>query len=81
LIPASRWRAFLILHGLLTLSDERSPTDLDVETGELSRPGADELRTLRSEELLQGANEVLIAHGSQVYRLRLTRTGKLILQK
>jgi hemin uptake protein HemP len=38
-------------------------------------------RTLRSEDLLRGQIEVLITHGSDVYRLRLTRSGKLILQK
>jgi hemin uptake protein HemP len=43
-------------------------------------PGCD-LRTLRSDELLQGQVEVLIAHGNDTYRLRLTRSGKLILQK
>ncbi len=40
-----------------------------------------DLRTLRSDELLQGQVEVLIAHGNDTYRLRLTRSGKLILQK
>ena len=38
-------------------------------------------RTVRSEDLLQGQVEVLIEHGADVYRLRLTRSGKLILQK
>lgn len=36
---------------------------------------------IRSEELLQGGREVLIAHGQELYRLRLTRSGKLILGK
>ena len=40
-----------------------------------------ELRTVRSEDLLQGQVELLIAHGEETYRLRLTRSGKLILQK
>jgi hemin uptake protein HemP len=35
----------------------------------------------RSEELLAGREEALIAHGDQVYRLRRTGTGKLILTK
>ena len=43
--------------------------------------GHDRRRLLRSEELLQGQVEVLIEHGAEVYRLRLTRSGKLILQK
>ena len=36
---------------------------------------------LRSEDLLRGRREVIIEHGSEIYRLRLTRNGKLILQK
>ncbi|MFZ5550126.1 MAG: hemin uptake protein HemP [Pseudomonadota bacterium] len=35
----------------------------------------------RSEELLAGTDEALISHGDQVYRLRRTGTGKLILTK
>ena len=35
----------------------------------------------RSEELLHGQKEVLIHHGEETYRLRLTRAGKLILYK
>jgi hemin uptake protein HemP len=42
---------------------------------------ANQPRTLKSHELLQGAKEVLIAHGEETYRLRLTRNGKLILHK
>jgi hemin uptake protein HemP len=35
----------------------------------------------RSEELLGNKTEVLILHGTEVYRLRRTRQGKLILYK
>lgn len=35
----------------------------------------------KSEELLCGLKEVSILHGSEIYRLRVTRNGKLILQK
>ncbi|WP_374569283.1 hemin uptake protein HemP [Ideonella sp.] len=35
----------------------------------------------RSDELLGSADEALISHGDQVYRLRRTTTGKLILTK
>lgn len=35
----------------------------------------------RSEDLLAGTDEALITHGGQVYRLRRTGTGKLILTK
>lgn len=36
---------------------------------------------LDSECLLQGQREVLIRHGAECYRLRHTRSGKLILTK
>lgn len=38
-------------------------------------------RVMRSQELLQGRSEIWIEHGGQIYRLRQTRSGKLILQK
>lgn len=34
-----------------------------------------------STEILQGRNEICIAHGGCVYTLRVTRQGKLILTK
>ena len=39
------------------------------------------VRTILSAELLQGAREVYIDHEGEIYRLRLTRNQKLILQK
>jgi hemin uptake protein HemP len=39
------------------------------------------LRTISSAELLHGAREVLIRHEEKLYRLRVTRNGKLILIK
>lgn len=41
----------------------------------------DRVRIWQSEQLLEGASEALIQHGPEVYRLRLTRNGKLILHK
>lgn len=38
-------------------------------------------RIVTSEALLQGGREVIIRHGGDDYRLRLTRVGKLILNK
>ena len=38
-------------------------------------------REISSEQLLGEHREILIRHGEDVYRLRLTRNGKLILQK
>jgi hemin uptake protein HemP len=39
------------------------------------------LREIDSSSLLQGEKEILIHHGGEIYRLRLTKNGKLILQK
>jgi hemin uptake protein HemP len=38
-------------------------------------------RIWTSEELFAGKREILISHGSEIYRLRHTRYGRLILQK
>lgn len=38
-------------------------------------------KVIQSEDLLQGARELVIKHGDEVYRLRLTNQGKLILTK
>ncbi|GDY08974.1 hypothetical protein LBMAG52_24600 [Planctomycetia bacterium] len=39
------------------------------------------VREVASSELMRGENELLIRHGDELYRLKLTRNGKLILQK
>ena len=44
-------------------------------------PPAAARESWRSEELLGNKTEVLILHGTEVYRLRRTRQGKLILYK
>lgn len=44
-------------------------------------PQAGGPRTMTSSELLCGGRELRISHGDEVYRLLLTRTGKLLLQK
>lgn len=41
----------------------------------------DPLRTVSSEALFDGTNEIAIAHAGSLYRLRITRQGKLILNK
>jgi len=43
--------------------------------------GAGEKRTIPSEEILRGDREVWIRHADAIYRLCVTRNGKLILQK
>lgn len=44
-------------------------------------PVPHEPRVYESTELLEGAREILIRHAGELYRLRLTRNDKLILQK
>jgi hemin uptake protein HemP len=53
--------------------DSSGPRELAPETGNVA--------LVRSEELLKGEREILIAHCQDVYRLRVTRNGKLILTK
>jgi hemin uptake protein HemP len=50
-------------------------------TGITVRPETGAPVVVRSEELLAGQREILIIHDQEVYRLRLTRNGKLILTK
>ena len=50
--------------------------------GQISQSSAKRtVREVASSELLLGENELLIRHGDELYRLKLTRNGKLILQK
>jgi hemin uptake protein HemP len=36
---------------------------------------------VRSDDLFRGTHEIVIVHGDDEYRLRITRAGKLILTK
>lgn len=65
-------------------TDQPHPTD----TGDVPHQAAPRAPTVgvvppqwSSEQLLAGAEEATITHGDQVYRLRRTLTGKLILTK
>ena len=58
-------------------SDQTPP----VLTGSNDAVSPRETRVVRSEDLLAGRSEIFIEHGEEKYRLRLTRAGKLILQK
>jgi hemin uptake protein HemP len=66
----------MLLNQLMT--DDETPAD---ESFSAEEP--DERRPLivKSEELLQGRRELWIEHGEELYRLRLTRAGKLYLTK
>jgi len=43
--------------------------------------GSADTGRLHSRELFQGRQEICIEHANQLYRLRITRQGKLILTK
>ncbi|MGR9415255.1 hemin uptake protein HemP [Rhizobium leguminosarum] len=46
----------------------------------LSEPAAQH-RIVESADLFRGTNEIMIRHDGLVYRLKITRQGKLILNK
>lgn len=55
--------------------------DETVEPRGTGEAGAGDSRTVTSAELFGAAREVLIRHDGDTYRLRITRAGKLILNK
>ena len=48
---------------------------------ETKQDGVPHLETITSASILKDAQEVLIDHNGELYRLRITLKGKLILQK
>jgi len=62
------------------LMNELANEDGRVEAGSRKK-SAKSVTVLSSEELLDGRLEVLIEHNGDLYRLRHTRQGKLILTK
>lgn len=58
----------------------RQPTRPCIETTN-ARAGRAESGELSSDALLGGRRELVIRHGDETYRLRLTRQNKLILTK
>ncbi|WP_246660471.1 hemin uptake protein HemP [Nitratireductor sp. XY-223] len=46
-----------------------------------SEAGKAAVKTLKSQDLFQGARELGIEHHGALYRLKITRQGKLILNK
>lgn len=64
---------------------ERIPTTDREETGTARKPpdpvAPSGRRVFTSRELLGGDKEITIVHGREMYRLRKTRLGKLILTK
>ncbi len=52
-----------------------------VPASALAPAGIKQPRQIRSETLLNGDRELQIIHGDEIYRLSVTRQGKLILHK
>ena len=65
------------------MAEPEYPSDLPDEPSAQRTPEfhAETFPVLDSRDLFQGRREVLIDHQGSLYRLRLTRTGKLILHK
>lgn len=61
--------------------DTNPLNDGEVEAVMPQEPLDSAKRSWTSDELFGPEREVLITHGDDVYRLRKTRTGKLILHK
>ena len=60
------------------IDESTNPVRPDVEQRERQKAVP---REVRLEELLHGDHELLIRHGEEVYHLRLTRNGRLLLTK
>lgn len=63
----------------MSMTRSGGPADETRATGESS--GSSGKRRVDSEALFGGGREILIVHGKEEYRLRITSTGKLILTK
>ena len=57
------------------------PESLEAVLTPAQRPEPAAARQFDSRALFAGARELLIRHNGELYRLRLTRAGKLILTK
>jgi hemin uptake protein HemP len=70
---------------MVTLTENSSPVTLNLPqlTLPLPAPSSESERAcvFTSEELLQGRREAWIEHRGELYRLRLTGSGKLYLTK
>jgi len=64
------------------------PTEMMVEKPDTfklaplrNEPAVADIRVLESGDLFRSANEIMIRHDGVIYRLKITRQGKLILNK
>ena len=63
------------------MTDEMNPDTCEPVEGALPDVAASGLRIVDSSVLFGGDTEVLIRHEGELYRIRITRRGRLILQK
>lgn len=63
------------------MPDDVKPASPEAAAEPLPHAPGEPPRRWTSEELLAGQPEALIEHGGDLYRLRCTRNGKLILYK
>jgi hemin uptake protein HemP len=64
--------------------DDRPVAADDTDYARLSQPAVSVPRAQRvveSRDLFRGENEILISHDGAIYRMKITRQGKLILNK
>ena len=62
-------------------SDLELPTEDSGNDAESEHPCSVPPLVFDSDSLFQGRNEIMIQHHGDIYRLRITRNGKLILNK
>jgi hemin uptake protein HemP len=82
-VAVAKERRLAIPHDCVSTMDPSSSPAIPESsqpTAKASSPSAAEPRW-SAVDLLKGAKEAIIVHGESVYRLRLTRSGKLILYK
>ena len=58
------------------MDERKEPQPGDAPEGPEEQP-----RMIDSQDILGGQVEIMIRHGEEIYRLRVTRNGKLILFK
>ena len=59
----------------------QAPVDHRFRPRPLAERQLQPVRTISSEALFQGSTEIAIDHAGSIYRLKITRQGKLILNK
>jgi hemin uptake protein HemP len=68
---------------MLPLAMSSQPTEDDADPGPADSPASGDPLPLTylTQEIFQGRREVWIEHGNEMYRLRITSKGRLILTK